>query len=383
MNRFIKVLIAVIAATLILGCCACTQDTTTGDVSADVTQSTADATAGTDDTASSERWACTPEPAPEGQEIVSPVSQYGQLQVKGSQLCSASGDPVVLRGVSSHGLHWYGEFVNKDSIEWLMKDWCITIFRASMYTGEGGYTSDPSVKKKLFEAVDACIDLGLYVIIDWHILEERNPMSLLDEATAFFDEVSKKYGEYPNVFYEIMNEPNGRNVNWTTHCKPYAEKIIDVIRANDPDNVIIVGNPRWSSFPREVMESPLTGKYAENICYTYHLYTNTDEDSWHLSDLEDAMKQGICLFVSEWGAMDDTGDGELGKAGGNRFIRWMEKKKISWVCWSLSDKKETCAFLKHNKDITKRASELGGWTQDELSPNGVYVREKIRSYDGK
>ncbi len=383
MNRFIKVAIAAAAAALIICGCGCTQDQTTGDIP-DVTGSTADATPAADETANAEgRWACTPEPPKDGQQIVPPVSQYGQLQVIGSQLSSQSGDPVVLRGVSSHGLHWYGEFVNKDSIEWLMKDWCITIFRASMYTGEGGYIEDPSVKEKLFEAVDACIDLGLYVIIDWHMLEERNPMSIKTEAIAFFDEVSKKYGEYPNVLYEIMNEPNGRNVTWNQHCKPYAEELISTIRANDPDNIIIVGNPRWSSFPQEVMDSPLTGDYAKNICYTYHLYTNTDQDGWHLNQLEEAMEKGMCIFVSEWGAMDDTGDGELGKGSGNTFIRWMEKRKVSWVCWSLSDKKETCAFLKRVKDPTNRASFTGGWTQDELSPNGVYVRSKIRDNYGK
>ena len=31
---------------------------------------------------------------------VSPVKQWGQLQVKGAQLCDQSGNPVVLRGVS-------------------------------------------------------------------------------------------------------------------------------------------------------------------------------------------------------------------------------------------------------------------------------------------
>lgn len=29
-----------------------------------------------------------------------PVKQWGQLQVKGAQLCDQSGNPVVLRGVS-------------------------------------------------------------------------------------------------------------------------------------------------------------------------------------------------------------------------------------------------------------------------------------------
>ena len=321
-------------------------------------------------------WLCTPEPLECLNNTSTPVERYGQLQVIGSQLCDQNGDPVVLHGVSSHGLHWFGEFVNKETIEWFMYDWNINIFRASMYTGEKGYLTDPSVKEKLIEAVDACLDLGLYVIIDWHILEDNNPMDNVDAAVEFFKEMATKYGDNPNVIYEIMNEPNGNDVDWLHDCKPYAERLISEIRAIDPDNIILVGNPRWSSFPREVMESPLGEPYNKNIAYVYHLYTN--EGLRKTSTLEEAMNKGLCIFVSEWGAMDSDGDGELGTANGNSFIRWMKENNISWCAWSLSDKDETCAFLK-NKGMFERPSYTGGWLTEDLSAWGKYLRNKIRN----
>lgn len=321
-------------------------------------------------------WLCTPEPLDCLNNTSTPVERYGQLKIVGSQIQDSQGNPIALHGVSSHGLHWYGEFVNKDTIEWFMRDWNINIFRASMYTGENGYLTNPTVKEKLIEAVDACVDLGLYVIIDWHILEDNNPMDNVEAAEAFFAEMATKYGNYPNVIYEIMNEPNGDDVDWLHDCKPYAERLISTIRAIDPDNIIIVGNPRWSSFPREVMESPLEAPYNTNICYTYHLYTN--EGLRKTETLEQAMEKGLCIFVSEWGAMDSDGDGELGKANGNQFIRWMKENKVSWCAWSLSDKRETCAFLKNNGNVD-RPSFTGGWTTDQLSDWGKFLRSKLRS----
>ena len=244
---------------------------------------------------------------------LTPVEKYGQLQVIGSQLCDRNGNPVQLRGMSSHGLAWYGEYCNSDVIQWLRDDWNCDIYRASMYTKEsGGYIDNPSIKSKVYEAVDACIEHGLYVIIDWHILEDGNPQTYKTQAKAFFDEMSERYGSYPNVLYEIMNEPNnesGGNVTWAGDCKPYAQEVIPIIRANDPDNIVIVGGPSWSSLQQEVINSPLTG--FTNIVYTVHQYTNESQSYWPTSRMISAMNKGMCVFVSEWGPTDADGDGAV------------------------------------------------------------------------
>jgi aryl-phospho-beta-D-glucosidase BglC (GH1 family) len=43
-------------------------------------------------------------------------------------------------------------------------------FSLFWYTADGGYIDNPSVKNKVKEAVEAAKELGIYVIIDWHIL---------------------------------------------------------------------------------------------------------------------------------------------------------------------------------------------------------------------
>ena len=51
------------------------------------------------------------------------VERYGQLQVIGTDLCNKDGQPVQLRGMSSHGLQWYGKFANENVIGWLRDAW--------------------------------------------------------------------------------------------------------------------------------------------------------------------------------------------------------------------------------------------------------------------
>ena len=55
------------------------------------------------------------------------VDRYGQLQVIGTNLCNQDGQPVQLRGMSSHGLHWYGKFANKKTKERKFRSFCFMV----------------------------------------------------------------------------------------------------------------------------------------------------------------------------------------------------------------------------------------------------------------
>ncbi|WP_078553684.1 cellulase family glycosylhydrolase [Bacillus alkalicellulosilyticus] len=295
------------------------------------------------------------------------VGQNGQLSISGSQLVNENGEPVQIKGMSSHGLQWYGNFVNYDSIKWLRDDWGITVFRAAMYTSSGGYIENPSVKEKVKEAVEAAIDLGIYVIIDWHILSDNDPNIYKEEAKEFFAEMSALYGEYPNVIYEIANEPNG-NVNWDNHIKPYAEEVIPVIRANDPNNIIIVGTGTWSQDVHDAANNQLADP---NVMYSLHFYAGTHGQS--LRDRADyALSQGAPIFVSEWGTSAATGDGGVFLSEAQQWIDWMDDRQLSWANWSLTDKDESSGALRPG------ASPTGGWSTSDLSPSGAFVREKLR-----
>lgn len=188
-------------------------------------------------------------------------------------------------------MQWYGDFVNKDTLKWLRDDWGITVFRAAMYTADGGYIDNPSVKNKVKEAVEAAKELGIYVIIDWHILNDGNPNQNKEKAKEFFKEMSSLYGSTPNVIYEIANEPNG-DVNWKRDIKPYAEEVIPVIRKNDPDNIIIVGTGTWSQDVNDAADDQLKDA---NVMYALHFYAGTHGQFYGIKQTMHSAKEHLFL----------------------------------------------------------------------------------------
>ena len=98
------------------------------------------------------------------------VKQWGQLQVKGAQLCDQSGNPVVLRGVSLGWHNIWPRFYNKNAVKWLVKDWHANIIRAAMGIQiDDNYLENPDFALKcITQVVDAAIKNDTYVIIDWH-----------------------------------------------------------------------------------------------------------------------------------------------------------------------------------------------------------------------
>jgi endoglucanase len=299
---------------------------------------------------------------------------HGQLQLMGANLCDSKGNAVQLKGVSSHGRQWFPQYANEKVIKWLRDDWKADVFRAAMYTEGGdtnGYIGNPQVKQKVIQSVEAAVKLGVYVIIDWHILHDNNPKTYQKQAIEFFSEMAQKYGQYPNVIFELCNEPNGNNVTWENDIKPYAEAVIPVIRKYAPDNIIIVGTPQWSQRVNDAAEDPILGH--KNIMYALHFYSGT-HTGWLRNAASDAIGTGIPVFVTEFGTTDASGDGNVDINETQRWFTFLKEKNISWVNWSLANKNESSAILKAGKD----AAGNGNWKEADLSESGAFIRVVMR-----
>lgn len=305
-------------------------------------------------------------PTTEPAVIADGVSIHGALQVLGTQLCDQKGQPIVLHGMSSHGLQWFGQFASYESIK-NTADYGANVFRVAMYTAEGGYLSNPALKDTAFAAVDAAIQNDMYVILDWHILSDGNPIDHLTEAKEFFSVAAQRYRDNPAVLYEICNEPNG-NVNWSKDIKPYAQQLVETIRAAGSQGVILVGSSTWSQDIHLAAADPLMGK---NLMYTLHFYAGT-----HGQELRDridqAINQGIAIFVSEWGTSRADGSGGVFIEESQTWMTFLAQRGISWVNWSLCDKNETSAALKPG--VNAKSS----WKQEDLSESGRFVFNRFK-----
>lgn len=295
-----------------------------------------------------------------------PVAIHGKLSVKGSGLVDKNGNEFQIQGVSTHGIAWFPEYVNKAAFQTIRDEWGANCIRLAMYSAEyGGYCtggSQADLKQLVNDGVSYATELGMYVIIDWHIMnQDGDPNTHKTEALAFFKEMSAKYADYDNVIYEICNEPNG-GTQWSS-VKSYAMEVIPVIKANNPDAIIIVGTPNWSQDVDAAAKDPITG--YSNIMYTIHFYADTHRDGLR-QKMQTAIDKGLALFCTEFGICDASGSGANNITEGNKWISAMDSNNISYCIWNLSNKAETSSLIQSG------CNKTSGWTTNELTEAGKW-----------
>ena len=312
------------------------------------------------------------------------VSYNGNLSIYKGNIVNEDKEMVKLKGVSSHNLYWYKRIYTKDNLKEMRDTWGMNVFRIALYTNpkEEGYIINKDQINDVERIIDYCIDLDIYVIVDWHILRDNNPNIYKKEAIEFFDEISKKYKDSPNVIYEICNEPNGDEVTWDMEIKPYAEDLIQVIRKNTKKSLIIVGLADWCKDINSAKENLLEDK---NTIYSVHFYAGAKNNKLK-EEIASAIKDNMPIIVTECGATDESGNGKLFKKEFINWIEFLDSNKISWVVWQLSEKDETSSLVIKrevqdrldflNKKYTKKELKRKKYhINDYLSDNGNFIKE--------
>ncbi len=304
-----------------------------------------------------------------------PYGQHGTLHVENGKLTDENGSTVQLYGMSTHGIAWFPQYINYDSFRTLRDDWNTNCIRLAMYTAEyGGYCAGgdkEQLKQLVKDGVSYATELGMYVIVDWHILSDCDPNQNKDEAIAFFREMTEAFADNDNVLYEICNEPNG-GTSWDS-IKSYAEEVIPVIREQKPDAVILVGTPTWSQEIDKAAASPLDDS---NVMYTLHFYAGTHKDDLR-SRLETCVQNGLPVFVSEFGMCDASGNGANDFDSTTKWLDLLNKYQISFCCWNLANKDESSSVFKAS------STALSDWTDEDFNESGRWIRDYFRGMPQK
>ena len=302
-----------------------------------------------------------------------PLAANGQLTVCGTQLCNKQGNPIQLKGMSTHGLQWYGQgtCITPTALDFMSNTMKSNVIRLALYVQEGGYETDPvKYTQEVNDLINKAYARGIYVIVDWHILNPGDPNYNLARAKTFFTDVIKANPGKNNLIYEIANEPNG--VSWAT-IKSYADQIIPVIRALDPAAPIIIGTRGWSSLGvsdgstyQEIVNNPVT---FSNVMYSFHFYAASHRDEY-LNALDSASKV-LPVFVTEFGTQTYSGDGDNDFTMSDRYMQLMATKKIGWTNWNFADDFRSGSIWKTG------TCSSGAWVDGNLKAAGVYIKNKI------
>jgi endoglucanase len=257
-------------------------------------------------------------------------SEHGRLTLggtHGTQIVDLNGNIVQLRGVSTFNPPWFANCGQKDAFCYMADTMGATMVRIAM-----------DANNQHWDWVDQATECGLYVLIDYHYVGAR-PIAD-DNAKQFFRTAAERFGKNGNVMYELFNEP--ADMAWSD-IKSYHEEIIPVIRAVDPDGIIVCGTPAWSGRTGDVIGNEIQGK---NIMYTKHFYAASHHDQAEIGQL---LTQ-IPVFVTEWGICDYSGDGNLDFGSAEAWQSMMNGNNpagvwVSWANWGWNDKGESCSYL--------------------------------------
>lgn len=304
-----------------------------------------------------------------------PVAKNGQLKVIGLKLCNQYGNPIQLRGMSTHGIQWYGwgSCLTEASLDTLAYGWGADILRISMYVQEDGYETDPAgFTAKVNKLIEEATERGMYALVDWHQLDPGDPNYNLARAKTFFTAIANTHKNKNNIIYDICNEPNG--VTWAK-IKTYADQIIPVIRAIDADAPIFIGTHGWASFgvsdgrtAQDIVSNPVT---FPNIMYTFHFYAASHGTEYY--DQLNWASDRLPVFVTEFGTQTYTGDGSNNFTMSQQYLDLLRQKKIGWTNWNFSDDFRSGAVW------TTGTCSNGPWTTSRLKPAGAWIRQRMLS----
>lgn len=298
-----------------------------------------------------------------------------KLRKDGNNLVDAYGNIFQLRGIGTHAILQYQNMHTKEMFEYL-KSRGINCIRVSVYISDttfahttdddqrGAYTGYINSKsehdEEIQKIVAICVEVGLYVILDWHTMYYDVVNGVIagqDEAIAFFEKYAQMYADVPNVLYELQNEPyNAIQASLGAYVK--AER--DAITQYVTNPVMIVGS-RGGYFGNTVSYVEAYG--VTDVFYSEHYYSDNLTASL-------MSKKTMPFICTEWSNASEAS----GATGGNEeslasYMQEANRNKISHCAWKLTDQNHVFSILKNRGSINDEYYR-NGFDDDDLTEWG-------------
>jgi hypothetical protein len=354
-----------------------------------------------------------------------------QLRVSGNRLVDGAGATVQLRGVNLSGLEFvaaqgwsaanpWGGATGDPTPNWhAVSTWKANTVRiplneaswlgtkckdskGSERDADPGHNYRATVKK----AVDDASAAGFYVIVDLHWTAPngfcplaQNPLADEDNSLAFWSQFAGAYKSYPNVVFELFNEPyffwlSPNQTDWgvlrdggtftqyaTGDGAKYSvaytwnaagmQAMLNAVRAAGATNVVLIGAPSWcqdlSKWLAYKPNDPL-----KQIAAVWHAYPNSDKvgdpkaaepkfGSIAYDWVQKVLDGGYAVIITEFG--DHNAPGTRDAPFVSKLLPWADKAGASYVGWAWG------TYQDHDNVLIKDA---GGTPSDGY---GAYVKQ--------
>ena len=376
------------------------------------------------------------------------------LRTENGRFYDVAGNVVILKGFTTVNVNDsnFNQNTTKATLERLKAEG-INCLRITMPLGDtDGYRTEG--KKEIFVprmqgAIDRASALGMYVIVDWGVMMKQGDGYIgrdktdaegnvikpnynyfedwLPAATEFFGNMSLENKGNPYVVYELANEPAVANSTtaWETYLKPWYEELINTIRGNDV-NAVILAAPNMSARRisdvdkadgSDPIDKPFDTAISYNIGYTFHCYAYTTtydvkyalfkneageqlrQASRYGHIMSDAVKNGLTMVITEFCPTDASLTSKYGVDDQGLNADFAEFEK--WLKFVLEND-VNYTMLRYDTPTTARMTDgqfpliqgfvfvpecdaavySGTWTYDMLSYTGQYVYNNIFNATG-
>ena len=273
------------------------------------------------------------------------------LYTHGNKLLNSRNKLVVLHGVDLPSLEWNsrGDHIRR-SMRVAITQWHCQIIRIPTSVNRWfGQTPGQSNGGRVYRhIVDQLIRIAarhkVYVVLDLHWNDmDRNFTDMGQHrmpdhsCVLYWRSAARRYMDYPNVFYDLYNEPHGISwITWrdggictgetkttvVTYRAVGMQRLYDVVRNTGARNIVIIGGTSWAYDDFGVTHGyALAGK---NIVYDCHVYP------WklHWKHNFELAANSVPLIFDEFG-----GTGKQ-LSFGRKVIAFAAAHEISWCAWS-------------------------------------------------
>ncbi len=292
----------------------------------------------------------------------------------------ANGQPVQLYGVNMGdpfwARGWYGASYSTANYAALSQNWHANVARISIFPTQWKNMDHATLLAGLAQEVNAALNNGMYVIISYHVIGWPdgfyqtaccgNPADTYDSsmsvATAFWTQMAQTYGSDNRIIFDLWNEPvhpddftlygSDPNPLWTELKQAY-ESLIQTVRANGAQNIVLATGNRWASWLVGIKDNPLADP---NVAYAYHKYSVEGLNTAAEWNRDTGGLIGVRpVIVSEWGYEDSdvsnpTWPGSQASYG-TPFTQWMDSRHLSNLAW-MYHHDWTPALLKADGSLT-------------------------------